>query len=78
MKTCLECGMPMEKAEDFAGADLTSEVCVHCGREGACAGEMDQKALHEHIKRHLMEEKGLSEAEAEKAIRKWDEEHPDR
>ena len=75
MKTCLQCGMPMQKAEDFAGGDVNSQVCVHCGTKGTCAGEMDEEALHDHIKQHLMEKRGMTETEAEEAIRKWDEEH---
>ena len=29
-KTCLSCGMPMTKPEDFGGGDPTNLYCVHC------------------------------------------------
>ena len=31
-KTCISCGMPMERAEDFAMADPARDYCRHCAR----------------------------------------------
>jgi len=31
-KQCIACGMPMEKAEDFALGDREKDYCVHCAR----------------------------------------------
>ena len=31
-KTCIACGMPMSKPEDFAAGDATKDYCRHCAR----------------------------------------------
>lgn len=33
MKTCISCGMPMTKAEDFPLGDQSKDYCVYCARE---------------------------------------------
>ncbi|NLP43404.1 MAG: hypothetical protein GX351_02140 [Peptococcaceae bacterium] len=30
MKTCIACGMPMEKITDFTANDPNKDYCVHC------------------------------------------------
>jgi hypothetical protein len=32
MKTCIACGMPMTKPEDFAMGDAGKDYCMHCAR----------------------------------------------
>lgn len=32
MKTCIACGMPMTKPEDFALADENKDYCKYCAR----------------------------------------------
>ena len=32
MKTCIACGMPMTKREDFPLLDETKDYCVHCAK----------------------------------------------
>ena len=32
MKTCIACGMPMTKPEDFALCDESKEYCLYCAR----------------------------------------------
>lgn len=32
MKTCIACGMPMEKPTDHALADVSKDYCIHCAR----------------------------------------------
>ncbi len=32
MKTCVACGMPMAKPEDFAMGDTSKDYCVYCVR----------------------------------------------
>ena len=32
MKTCIACGMPMTKPEDFAQSDETKDYCIYCAR----------------------------------------------
>jgi predicted nucleic acid-binding Zn-ribbon protein len=75
MKTCLECGRPMEKPEDFAGGDIQSEICVQCGAKGVSAEERKQELLRRKIRDHLVEKRGMTQTEAEEAIRRWEEEH---
>ncbi len=31
-KTCIACGMPMSKPEDFAAGDTAKDYCRHCAR----------------------------------------------
>lgn len=33
MKTCIACGMPMTKPEDFALNDENKDYCIYCARE---------------------------------------------
>jgi hypothetical protein len=32
MTTCVACGMPMTKPQDFAMGDVSKDYCVHCAR----------------------------------------------
>jgi hypothetical protein len=32
MKTCIACGMPMTKPEDYPGGDMSKDYCVYCAR----------------------------------------------
>jgi hypothetical protein len=32
MKTCIACGMPMTKPQDFAMGDASKDYCLHCAR----------------------------------------------
>jgi len=32
MKTCIACGMPMEKPSDYAMGDETKDYCTYCAR----------------------------------------------
>jgi len=32
MKTCISCGMPLRKPQDFPLGDETKDYCVHCAR----------------------------------------------
>ena len=73
MKRCTQCGMPMERPEDFAGGEVSAQVCVHC-EQGPHQGPFDPAKLHQHIKEHLMQNHGLTPEEAEEAIRRWDRE----
>jgi len=41
-KTCIACGMPMEKPEDFALGDETKDWCVHCARPDGSLRSYDE------------------------------------
>ena len=43
MKTCIACGMPMEKASDFAMNDTTKDYCVHCARADGSMQSFEEK-----------------------------------
>ena len=45
MKTCIACGMPMQKKDDFAMGDESRDYCVHCANEdGSMHSFEEQKA----------------------------------
>ncbi len=43
MKTCIACGMPMEKAEDFAMGDTGKDYCRYCARPDGTMQSYDEK-----------------------------------
>ena len=42
-KTCIACGMPMNKAEDFAMKDESLEYCRFCARPDGSMQDYDEK-----------------------------------
>ena len=40
---CIACGMPMEKDEDFAGADRSRGYCRYCARPDGSMQDYDEK-----------------------------------
>lgn len=42
-KTCIACGMPMERAEDFALGDTSKDYCRHCARPDGSMQSYDEK-----------------------------------
>ena len=45
MKTCIACGMPMEKAEDHANGDATKDYCRYCARPDGTMQSYDEKLV---------------------------------
>ncbi|MFZ7103389.1 MAG: zinc ribbon domain-containing protein [Peptococcaceae bacterium] len=43
MKICIACGMPMEKAADFAMGDTAKDYCVHCARPDGTMQSYEEK-----------------------------------
>lgn len=43
MKTCISCGMPMEKLADFPLGDESKDYCVHCARPDGSLQSYDEK-----------------------------------
>ncbi len=41
-KTCISCGMPLEKSQDFPGGDETKDWCVHCARPDGSLKSYDE------------------------------------
>ena len=68
MKTCISCGMPMTKAEDFPLGDSTKDYCVYCARPDGSM--MDYPEHLEHTVDFLIRTQGLDkDAAREMAIR---------
>jgi len=42
-KTCVACGMPMVRAEDFALGDTSKDYCRHCARPDGSMQSYDEK-----------------------------------
>ncbi len=42
-KTCIACGMPMNKAEDFAMKDVSLDYCRFCARPDGSMQNYDEK-----------------------------------
>lgn len=43
MKTCIACGMPMTKPEDFARNDENKDYCIYCAREDGSMQSYQEK-----------------------------------
>ena len=41
-RTCISCGMPLEKPQDFPGGDETKDWCVHCARPDGSLKSYDE------------------------------------
>ena len=43
MKTCIACGMPMVKKEEFAMGDMSKDYCVFCARPDGSMQSYEEK-----------------------------------
>lgn len=43
MKTCIACGMPMNKKEDYAMGDESKDYCKYCMREDGSMQSYEEK-----------------------------------
>lgn len=62
MKTCIACGMPMQKPADFAGGDVTKNYCVYCARPDGTMQSFAEKRAG--MIRFLQETQGVKETVA--------------
>jgi len=58
-KTCIACGMPMSRPEDFAMGDVTRDYCVHCARPDGTMQSYGEKL--ESLTRFIVKTQGLQE-----------------
>ncbi len=65
--TCISCGMPMAKPEQFAMADTSKDYCVHCARPDGSMKSYDE-ALH-GMTMFMMHSQGLAEGPAREAVK---------
>lgn len=62
MKKCIACGMPMNKASEFADGDETKDYCIHCARpDGSMQSFTEKKA---GMIQFLQQTQGIDEAAA--------------
>jgi len=43
MKTCIACGMPMEKSSDYAMGDESKDYCKYCSRPDGTMQSYEEK-----------------------------------
>ncbi|HUX13753.1 MAG TPA: zinc ribbon domain-containing protein [Spirochaetia bacterium] len=67
MKNCIACGMPMEKAEDFATGDESKEYCRYCARPDGSMQNYPEKLAS--MSGFIVKTQGLSEEAARLAAR---------
>ena len=61
-KTCIACGMPMSRPEDFAMGDVTRDYCVHCARPDGTMQSYSEKL--ESLTHFIVQTQGLQEKAA--------------
>lgn len=62
MKTCIACGMPMTKTEDFALGDESKDYCCYCARPDGSMQSYDEKL--DGMTRFIVRTQGLDETAA--------------
>lgn len=65
MKICIACGMPMNKAEDFAMGDQNKDYCLYCCNPDGSMHNYEQKL--EGMTAFIVKTQGLDEKAARSA-----------
>jgi hypothetical protein len=65
MKICIACGMPMNKAEDFAMGDQNKDYCLYCCNPDGSMHSYEQKL--EGMTAFIVKTQGLDEKTARSA-----------
>ncbi|MGE5583525.1 MAG: zinc ribbon domain-containing protein [Bacillota bacterium] len=65
MKTCIACGMPMNKPEEFAMGDTSKDYCVYCARPDGTMQSYEEKL--ESMTGFIVETQGFDEKAAREA-----------
>jgi len=66
-KTCISCGMPMTKAEDFGGGDTANLYCIHCSRPDGSLKSYDE--VLQGMTEFIMNSQKLNKASAERTAK---------
>lgn len=66
MKVCIACGMPMDKAEDFAMGDTAKDYCCHCMKEDGTMQSYEEKK--QNLIQFVVQTQGVDEKAAEKVV----------
>ena len=67
MRTCIACGMPMEKEADYAMGDPTKDYCVYCAKPDGSMQSYDEKLVS--MTGFIMKTQGLEQKTAENAAK---------
>ncbi len=67
MKTCIACGMPMTKPNDFAMGDENRDYCIHCSRPDGLMQSYDEKL--ESLSTFIVKTQGLDKTAARDAAK---------
>ncbi|MDP4092341.1 MAG: zinc ribbon domain-containing protein [Bacillota bacterium] len=67
MKTCIACGMPMEKTSDFAAGDVNKDYCVYCARPDGTMQSYDEKL--DSMTEFIVRTQGLDKKAANEAAK---------
>ena len=67
MKTCIACGMPMVKAEEFAMGDMSKDYCVYCTRPDGSMQSYEEKL--DGMTKFIIKTQGFAEQAAGAAAR---------
>jgi hypothetical protein len=67
MTTCIACGMPMQKPEDFAMGDTGKDYCLHCASPDGSMRSYEETL--EGMTMFMMRSQGLAEAPAREAVK---------
>lgn len=67
MKTCIACGMPMKKKEDYAMGDETKDYCVYCARPDGTMQSYDEKL--DSMTNFIVRTQGLDSIAAQNAAK---------
>ncbi len=62
MKTCIACGMPMEKASDYPGGDEKKDYCIYCARPDGTMQSFEEKKAG--MTEFIMKTQGFDESAA--------------
>lgn len=65
MKTCIACGMPMVKPEEFAAGDTAKDYCVHCSRPDGSMQTYEEKL--DSMSGFIVKTQGFDEGAARQA-----------
>jgi hypothetical protein len=67
MKTCIACGMPMVKAEEFAMGDTAKDYCIYCARPDGSMQSYEEKL--DGMTKFIIKTQGFEEKAAGAAAR---------
>lgn len=67
MKTCIACGMPMIKPEEFAMGDPSKDYCVYCARPDGAMQSYEEKLTG--MTTFIMKTQGFTEKVAREAAK---------